>query len=159
MADEKLDTIKYWKIQAENIQDLSNFSQCSLPSIQVTATPYYVWDNQAKPVPKPVGVHATFSDVALTRGVDKEGTLYQAVSKVAQKGASQEAGTVSDITVIGCDENGDPVQTWVLKDAFLSSYQAAGLAAGGTDVLTESVTIHYMEAQLDGKGGLTGDVG
>ena len=32
------------------------------------------------------------------------------------------------------------------------------MAAGGTDVLTESVSIHYTEAQLDGKGGLTGTI-
>ena len=48
------------------------------------------------------------------------------------------------------------MQTWVLKMAYPSSYQASGLAAAGTDVLTESISIHYTEAQLDGKGGLTG---
>ena len=29
-------------------------------------------------------------------------------------------------------------------------------AASGADVLTEQISLTYMEAQLDGKGGLTG---
>ena len=38
---------------------------------------------------------------------------------------------------MACDAEGEPVQTWMLKNAYPTSYQAAGLAAAGTDVLTE----------------------
>jgi phage tail-like protein len=157
MADEpKAQPIKYWKIQADGLANLGMFYQCSLPSMSLTAQDFKVWDDQSKPNPLPVGVQASFGDVTLSRGVDKQGELYKWISKIAQKQAS--ADTVKEVTLLACDSNGDPVQTWTLKNAYPSSYQAAGLAAGGTDVLTETVSIHYTEAQLDGAGGLTGAV-
>ena len=61
-----------------------------------------------------------------------------------------------DVTLIACDAEGQPVQEWLLKNCYPSNYSAAGMAAGGTDTLTESLSLHYMDAQLGGKGGLTG---
>jgi phage tail-like protein len=153
-GDQKTEPIKYWKIQADGLADLGMFYQCSLPSMTLHTDNFKVWDAQAKPNPLPVGVQASFGDVSLSRGVDSQGALYDWISKVAQKGASQD--TVKDVTLLACDSDGNPVQTWLLKSAYPSSYSAAGLAAGGADVLTEQVTITYLEAQLDGKGGLTG---
>jgi phage tail-like protein len=101
-------------------------------------------------------VQATFGDVTLSRGVDKQGALWNWISKIAQKQPS--ADTVKKVTLMACDSNGDPIQSWTLMNAYPSSYQAAGMAASGVDVLTESISIHYTDAQLDEKGGLTGSV-
>jgi phage tail-like protein len=155
-ADQKTEAIKYWKVQADGVQDLGMFNQCSLPSMSLTAQDFKVWDEQGKPNPLPVGVQASFGDVTLMRGVDKQAGLWEWISLVAQKGATPD--TVKDVTLIACDAESQPVQTWVLKQAYPSSYNATGMAAAGTDVLTESISIHYTEAQLDGKGGLTGSV-
>ena len=46
----------------------------------------------------------------------------------------------------------------MLTDAYPSSYSPAGMAAAGTDVLTEQISIKYTDAKLGGKGGLTGGV-
>jgi phage tail-like protein len=156
MPDQKTEAIKYWKVQADGVQDLGMFNQCSLPSMSLTAQDFKVWDEQGKPNPLPVGVQASFGDVTLMRGVDKQAGLWEWISLVAQKGATPD--TVKDVTLIACDAESQPVQTWVLKQAYPSSYNATGMAAAGTDVLTESISIHYTEAQLDGKGGLTGSV-
>jgi phage tail-like protein len=153
-GDHKTEPIKYWKIQAEGLADIGMFYQCSLPSMNLSTDTFKVWDAQSKPDPLPVGVQASFGDVSLSRGVDQQGALYNWISTVAQKGADKT--TVKDVTLIACDSEGNPVQTWLLKSAFPSSYSASGLAAGGADVLTEQISITYMEAQLDGKGGLTG---
>ena len=158
MADEpKAQPIKYWKIQADGLADLGMFYQCSLPSMTLTANDFKVWDDKSKPNPLPVGVQASFGDVTLSRGVDKQGVLWEWISTIAQK--QPTADTVKEVTLMACDSEGEPVQTWVLKNAYPSSYQAAGLAASGADVLTEAISIHYTEAQLDGKGGLTGAIG
>src|SRR5215204_5493458 len=141
--DQKTEPIKYWKVQADGLADLGMFYSCSLPSMSLTTQDFKVWDDQSKPNPLPVGVQASFGDVTLMRGVD-------------QQGATPD--TVKDVTLLACDSEGNPVQTWLLKTAYPSSYQASGLAAAGTDVLTESISIHYTEAQLDGKGGLTGAI-
>ena len=39
---------------------------------------------------------------------------------------------------MACNADGQPVQEWKLTDAYPTSYSAAGLAAAGTDVLTET---------------------
>jgi phage tail-like protein len=155
-GDQKTEPIKYWKIDAPELKGLGMFYQCSLPSMTLSTDTFKVWDEQSKPNPLPVGVQASFGDVTLSRGVDKQGELYNWISKVAQKGASKD--TVKDVTLIACDSEGNPVQTWLLKSAFPSSYSASGLAAGGADVLTEQISITYMEAQLETKGGLTGSI-
>jgi phage tail-like protein len=156
MPEQKTEAIKYWKVQADGVQDLGMFNQCSLPSMSLTAQDFKVWDDNGKPNPLPVGVQASFGDVTLMRGVDKQAGLWEWISLVAQKGATPD--TVKDVTLIACDAESQPVQTWLLKQAYPSSYNATGMAAAGTDVLTESISIHYVEAQLDGKGGLTGSV-
>ena len=155
-GDQKTEPIKYWKLDAQGLQDIGMFYQCSLPSMTLSTDTFKVWDDQSKPNPLPVGVQASFGDVTLSRGVDKQGALYNWISTVAQKGASPD--TVKEVSLLACDSEGNPVQTWVLKNAYPVSYQAAGLAAGGTDVLTEMISIHYVEATLDGKGGLTGTI-
>jgi phage tail-like protein len=154
MPDEKTEPIKYWQIKASGIDDIGMFNSCSLPSMSLTANDFKVWDKQGKPNPLPVGVQASFGDVNLGRGVDKASQLWTWISKVAQKGCSKE--TVMDVTLIACDAEGQPVQEWLLKNCYPSNYSAAGMAAGGTDTLTESLSLHFMDAQLGGKGGLTG---
>jgi phage tail-like protein len=156
MPDEKTEPIKYWKITATGIADIGMFNSCSLPSMTLTASDFKVWDKQGKPNPLPVGVQASFGDVSLGRGVDKASALWTWISKVAQKGCSTE--TVMDVTLIACDAEGQPVQEWVLKSCYPSNYSAAGMAAAGTDTLTEQVSLHYVDATLGGKGGLTGGV-
>ena len=54
--------------------------------------------------------------------------------------------------------DGGSVQEWKLINAYPSSYTAAGMAAAGTDVLTEQISIKYTDAQLGGQGGLTGSL-
>ena len=115
-----------------------------------------VWDDQSKPLPLPVGVQPSFTDVQLSRGVDTDSTLYKWISKIAQKGATPD--TVKDVTLIACDAEGSPVHTYVLKQAFPVSYGAGGMNAAGTDVLTEQLTLKYTDFTMDDQGGLLGPV-
>jgi phage tail-like protein len=156
MADKKAEPIKYWKITAEGVADIGMFHQCGLPSMSLQASEFKVWDEQGKPDPLPTGVQASFGDVTLSRGVDQQGALWKWISKIAQKGCTPE--TVKEITLMACDANNQTVQEWKLTNAYPSSYSAAGMAAAGTDVLTEMISIRYTDAQLGGTGGLTGSV-
>lgn len=156
MPDQKTEPIKYWKITAEGIGTIGMFNSCSLPSMSLQASEFKVWDGQGKPNPLPTGVQASFGDVTLSRGVDDKAELWKWISKIAQKGASAE--TIKEVTLMACNAEGGTVQEWKLTNAFPSSYSAAGMAAGGTDVLTEQISIRYTDAQLGGAGGLTGTV-
>ena len=157
MAEQqKTEPIKYWKITAEGIGTIGMFNSCGLPSMSLQASEFKVWDEQGKPNPLPTGVQATFGDVTLTRGVDDKAELWKWISKIAQKGATPE--TCKEVTLLACDAEGQPVQEWKLTNAYPSNYQATGMAAAGTDVLTESISITYTDAQLSGQGGLTGSV-
>ena len=156
MADEKAQPIKYWKVTAEGVGTIGMFNSCSLPSMSLQATEFKVWDAQGKPNPLPTGVQGSFGDVTLTRGVDDKAELWKWISKIAQKGANAE--TVKEVTLMACDAEGQAVQEWKLTNCYPTQYSATGMAAAGTDVLTESVALTYTDAQLGGQGGLTGAV-
>jgi phage tail-like protein len=156
MADQKTEAIKYWKIVAPDVADIGMFNQCGLPSMSLQASEFKVWDEQGKPNPLPTGVQASFGDVTLSRGVDQASALWEWISKIAQKGCTSD--TVKEVTLIACSAEGDPVQEWKLTNCYPASYSPAGMAAGGTDVLTEQITLKYTDAQLGGAGGLTGSV-
>ena len=156
MADQKTEAIKYWKITADGIGTIGMFNQCGLPSMSLQASEFKVWDGNGKPLPLPTGVQAAFGDVTLSRGVDQSADLWKWISTIAQKGCSAE--TVKEVTLIALDAAGGMVQEWKLTDAFPSSYTPAGMAAAGTDVLTESISIKFTDAHLKGGGGLTGTV-
>jgi phage tail-like protein len=157
MADQKTEPVKYWKIQADGLDSIGMFHQAGTPGMSLQAQEFKVWDDQGKPLPLPVGVQPSFTDVQLSRGVDSDATLYKWISKVAQQGATPE--TVKDVTLIALDADNNPVHTYVLKQAFPVSYGAGGMNAAGTDVLTEQLTLKYTDFTMDGAGGLTGDVG
>jgi phage tail-like protein len=155
-SQKKTEPIKYWKITAPGVGTIGMFNQCGLPSMSLQAGEFKVWDEQGKPDALPTGVQATFGDVTLSRGVDDKAELWKWISKIAQQGATPE--TVKEVTLMACNAAGATVQEWKLTNAFPSSYSAAGMAAGGSDVLTEQIAIRYTDAQLGGQGGLTGGV-
>ena len=92
----------------------------------------------------------------LSRGVDTAAELWKWISLIAQKGCT--ADTVKEVTLMACNADGEPVQEWKLTDAYPTNYSCAGMAAGGSDVLTENMSLAYTDAQLGGEGGLTGSV-
>jgi phage tail-like protein len=155
-SQKKTEPIKYWKITAEGVGTIGMFNQCGLPSMSLQAGEFKVWDEQGKPDALPTGVQASFGDVTLSRGVDDKAELWKWISKIAQKGANPD--TVKEVSLMACNADGGTVQEWKLTNAFPSSYSAAGMAAGGSDVLTEQISIRYTDAQLGGQGGLTGSV-
>jgi len=159
MAD-PLHSVKFWKIQGHGLDALGGFTSCSGINLSVSSSQFFTHDvNNGQPFGQSVGVHPTFGDVSLTRVFDSQDLLWNAVSKVSQKMVSQPDGTLFDsVSLIGVDPAGKPVQTMTLKNAFVSGYQTTGHNAGGTEVLTETVTFHFQEAQLNQKGGLTGPV-
>ncbi len=156
MPTQKAEAIKYWKMTCDGIDSIGMFHQCGLPSMQVTATEFKVWHDQTKPLPLPTGVQPSFGDVTLGRGVDDKAELWKWISKIAQKGATPD--TCKEVTLMACNAEGQAVQEWKLTNAYPSTYTAAGMAAAGTDVLTEQISITYTDAQLGGAGGLTGAV-
>jgi phage tail-like protein len=155
-SQKKTEPIKYWKITAPGVGTIGMFNQCGLPSMSLQAGEFKVWDEQGKPDALPTGVQASFGDVTLSRGVDDKAELWKWISKIAQKGANPD--TVKEVSLMACNADGGTVQEWKLTNAFPSSYSAAGMAAGGTDVLTEQISIRYTDATLGGAGGLTGTV-
>jgi phage tail-like protein len=154
--DEKVPLpVKYWKIQADGL-DIGFWAESSGGKMSVQATQFKQWDGQGKPLPLPVAVQPSFGDITLTRGIDKEGACYEWISQNGQKGPSVAK---KEVTLIGCDADGNPVQSIKLTDAHPVNYESKGHSASGTDVLTESITLQFTDMQINEKGGLTGPVG
>jgi phage tail-like protein len=153
MADNQVALpVKYWKIEADGL-NIGMYYEHTGGGMTVQATKFPVWDGQGKPLPLPVGVQPSFGDITLSRAVDKEGACYEWISQCGQKGAE---AAKKQITLIGCDADGNPTQTIKLTDAWPTNYQHKGFSAGGSDVLTESLTFSFTDMQINEKGGLTG---
>jgi phage tail-like protein len=150
----QVEPIKYFKIQADGLDELGLFFEASGPGMTLTATEFKVWDGQSKPMALPVGVQATFKDVTLKRVVDTKRGLWNWISTIAQKGATPD--TVREVTLIACSAEGKPITSCKLTNAYPTNYDSAGLAAAGTSELSETITLKCTDMQIDGKGGLTG---
>jgi phage tail-like protein len=153
MADTpKAEPVKYWKIQADGLE-IGMFYEHSGAGMSIQATKFPVWDGNGKPLPLPVGVQPSFGDITLSRAVDTENAFFEWISLCGQKGAE---AAKKQVTLIGMDSDGNPIQTYKLTDAWPTHHQPAGYSAGGNGTLTESLTFSYTDMQINEKGGLTG---
>ena len=137
--------------------DLGMFYQCSLPSMSLHDAGVQGLGRavQAEPAAgrRPGDLRGRHARAAAST---TQGELWNWISKIAQKGASTD--TVKEVTLIACNAEGDPVQTWVLKNAYPSSYSGRGHGGRGHGRPHGAISIKYTDAKLDGKGGLTGTV-
>jgi phage tail-like protein len=56
-------------------------------------------------------------------------------------------GNTKDVQLEACDNQGNPVMTWSLTEAYVKSYSPGQAQAGGSAVLTESVVLGFKEAK------------
>ena len=112
------------------------FHQCGLPSMSLTGQRVQGLGRAGQAEPAADRRPGVLRGRARSRAAStQQAELWKWISKIAQKGCT--ADTVKEVTLIACDAEGEPVQEWKLTNAYPSSYTAPGMAAAGTDVLTE----------------------
>jgi phage tail-like protein len=145
VADEKVIPIAYTKISID-AESGGVFTSCTFPTLTLTNESLDVFTSEGKGEKIHTNSILTFGDVTLTRGVTDNNKLAEWAMTLAQSGMQ---GNVKQVQLDACDNQGNPVMTWSLTDAFIKSYSPGQSQAGGSAVLTETVVLGFKEAKRE----------
>jgi phage tail-like protein len=106
-------------------------------------------DGQHSPVNSIGGGKAkvNWSDLTLERGIDDKHSLYEWFQNIRDNGVT--ADTKKDIKVVAYDSQDQPLYTWNLTGAVITTYSTAGVDAQTSAILTETVSITFEDATLE----------
>jgi phage tail-like protein len=142
MADETVTPIAYTKISID--QDAGGiFTSCTFPTLNLTSQPLNVFTQDGKGEQLQTNAILTFGDVTLTRGITSNKYFHDWAVDLSQKGMD---GNTKDVTIDACDNQGNPVMTWSLSQAFIKSYSPGQTTAGDSSVLMETIVLGFKEA-------------
>ena len=145
MGDDQVIPIAYTKISIDS-ESGGVFTSCQFPVLTLTSESLDVFTESGKGEKLNTNAILTFGDVTLTRGVTSNKTLADWAVTLAESGMS---GNVKQITLDACDNQGNPVMTWSLTDAYVKTYNPGQAQAGGSSVLTESIVLGFKEAKRE----------
>jgi phage tail-like protein len=143
MAD-KLVPISYIKLDLGGPQGDGLFMSASLPGGTITQEARKVYDMQGGNTNIQTPSHVEWSDIQLTRGLDKKKSCYDWFIKIAEEGPE---GNTKNIKLELLDQKKQTVMAWSMEEAFISGYRPSASAAGGAGVAVEDLTIHYSTAK------------
>lgn len=122
------------------------FFQTDLPQSTVQVTGVKAWDGQGKASPLAGGGHqVTWNPISMTRYLDDSTALYDWFKEVCEKGAT---GDTKQEPTITCLNNDSPLFMWKLEEAVPTGYSQNAASAQANELLTETVTITYTNAEM-----------
>ena len=122
------------------------FFKTDLPSSTVQVTGVKAWDGQGKASPLHGGGHqVSWNPISMTRYLDESTSLYDWYKEVCEKGATDETKQEPKIT---CMNNDTQLFMWTLKEAVITGYSQNAADAHSSDLLTETVTLSYTDAEM-----------
>jgi phage tail-like protein len=145
MGGDQVIPIAYTKISIDS-ESGGVFTSCQFPVLTLTSESLDVFTESGKGEKLNTNAILTFGDVTLTRGVTSNKSLADWAVTLAESGMS---GNVKQITLDACDNQGNPVMTWSLTDAYVKTYNPGQAQAGGSSVLTESIVLGFKEAKRE----------
>jgi phage tail-like protein len=145
MADEKVIPIAYTIISIDE-ESGGVFTSCTFPTLTLTSESIDVFTKEGKGEKIHTNSILTYGDVTLTRGVTDNKALHDWAITLAESGMD---GNVKQVTLDACDNQGSPVMTWSLTDAYIKSYSPGQTQAGSSAVLTETIVLGFKEAKRE----------
>lgn len=130
----------------EGADDLK-FFQMDMPSasVQISTVKHFGAD-KGTPIPLSGGGHqTTWNPISMTRYKDQSTALYDWFKKVTEKGAID--GETKQSPTITCHSNDDILFMWKLTNAVPTAYSQNAANAQTHDLMTETVTLSYEEAE------------
>jgi phage tail-like protein len=123
------------------------FFQMDMPSatVQISNVKHFGAE-KGLPVPLSGGGHqTTWNPITMTRYKDGSTALYDWFKKVQEKGAID--GETKQSPTITCHSNDDVLFMWKLTNAVATGYSQNAANAQTHDLMTETVTLSYEEAE------------
>ena len=146
MADELVHGNYAFTMQDLEGADDLKFFQMDMPSasVQISTVKHFGAD-KGTPVPLSGGGHqTTWNPISMTRYKDASTALYDWFKKVTEKGAID--GETKQSPTITCHSNDEILFMWKLTNAVPTAYSQNAANAQTHDLMTETVTLTYEEA-------------
>jgi phage tail-like protein len=146
MADELVHGNYAFTLQDLEGADDLKFFQMDMPSasVQISTVKHFGAD-KGTPVPLSGGGHqTTWNPISMTRYKDASTALYDWFKKVTEKGAID--GETKQSPTITCHSNDEILFMWKLTNAVPTAYSQNAANAQTHDLMTETVTLSYEEA-------------
>jgi phage tail-like protein len=147
MADELVHGNYAFTMQDLEGADDLKFFQMDMPSasVQISTVKHFGAD-KGTPVPLSGGGHqTTWNPISMTRYKDASTALYDWFKKVTEKGAID--GETKQSPTITCHSNDEILFMWKLTNAVPTAYSQNAANAQTHDLMTETVTLSYEEAE------------
>jgi phage tail-like protein len=147
MADELVHGNYAFTMQDLEGADDLKFFQMDMPSasVQISTVKHFGAD-KGTPVPLSGGGHqTTWNPISMTRYKDASTALYDWFKKVTEKGAID--GETKQSPTITCHSNDEILFMWKLTNAVPTAYSQNAANAQTHDLMTETVTLTYEEAE------------
>jgi phage tail-like protein len=147
MADELVHGNYAFTLQDLEGADDLKFFQMDMPSasVQISTVKHFGAD-KGTPVPLSGGGHqTTWNPISMTRYKDASTALYDWFKKVTEKGAID--GETKQSPTITCHSNDEILFMWKLTNAVPTAYSQNAANAQTHDLMTETVTLSYEEAE------------
>ena len=145
MADKKLTPIAFVKLKIDGKENAGLFMNASFPGGTIPHDETHVYDQQGgnERLRTPGGT-IQWSDITLTRGLDKDKGLYDIFEQAKNEGPE---AVCKEYTIEACDHKKNTIMSWTLTDAWVCGYQPGQSTAGASQTLTEQITITYGDAK------------
>jgi phage tail-like protein len=148
MSDTIVNGVHHFKLGLGGAEGDLLFSQATTPQGTLEVPEFKTFGQDGTPVNSVGGgTQVTWSPISLTRGVDKNHSLWDWFKEVKEKGVTPD--TKKDITLQALDSGNEILHTWNIKGAVITQYGHSGANAQTMEILVSTVQIKYEDADLD----------
>jgi phage tail-like protein len=145
--------VEFWRLKLGGAETDGLFMQCTLPTLTLSNSSLKHTGESAKLKTTKVAVNANWSDLTLSRGVDKKGTLYKWVAQgLPDEGGGAGKVEKKEITVELCASDDSPIQTYTFEGAWPSTYTGPSLDTNAATHAIEQITFTFDRGRMESSG-------
>jgi phage tail-like protein len=124
------------------------FTQFSPPNISVPHTEFPTFAGNGLPVNSITGGKKfQWGTASFARGVDPDGKIMTWLNQFKDEGITKD--TKKTVIAHVMDESGQSIlQTWTFHGAVIADYNVSAINAASNEVLTETMTLRFDDAEL-----------
>lgn len=148
MSDQQVSTVSHFTLDLGGAEQAVLFSSISAPTATVETPEFKSFDSNGNPVNAVAGgTQVRWSDITIVRAVDHDSQLYDWFESIREQGVTPD--TKKDITITALDTNLEPLHTWNITGAVISSFGISGADAASGAVLLNTVSLTFEDAKLE----------
>jgi hypothetical protein len=144
MSDPELFTNTHVTVTLGDGTTVEGFFKFDMPRGTLQIPEIMSWDAQGKPIKTTTSGLVSWNPISGSRYQTKEAS--DKLHDLWKKAIETPKDAKEDYQIEKQTKDGQPLETWTLKGAYISEYGSSAQEAGGNQISTIDVTIHYDDA-------------